>query len=286
MSRLGDIWTVFRNLWSLRGGAATGADVLHVTDKMMGDLGMGYGTAPALDDEAINALLQPEWEDLYPEGFQLTQGQLMLIRKARLGWNTAEIGAPQLDLAQPYTGGATPQHLTALMGDEATDMQKAGFLILMVSAFASFCREAQIAPGSYVLDNIDAAHVAAAAGHDAERAGWFGLNSDNSFTLTDELITLVRHLQWEWPDEDDMGDVLYKGELAGPTVDPKRPYGDMSYFQLDIHRILGWPKDAQTAEGYVKLTDAQQEAAIELHFKVMLAAQTMIEHGQLEVGDA
>ncbi|WP_298357021.1 hypothetical protein [uncultured Litoreibacter sp.] len=286
MSKLGDIWKVFRNLWSLRASDGTNADILHATQQTMGDLGLGYGSAPALDDAAINALLDPDFDALYPDAARLTQGQLMLIRKARLGWNTMEVGAPQLDLAEPYTGGRTPQHLAEIVGEDATDMEKAEFLISMVSAYQQFCGQAQIAPGSYKVANIREVDVAEAAGHDDERAGWFGLNPDGSVDLTDELIALVRNLQWAWPDEDDMGDVLYKGEFAGPTVDPKRPYGDMSYYQLDIHRILGWPAEQTDEGGYVKLTDAQEARASDLHFKVMLAAQVVIEHGQMELGDA
>ena len=283
MSKLGDMWAIFRNLWSLRASDGTDADVLRMTQKTMDDLGIGGGTTPALDDEAINVLLDPDWDDLWKDDFKLTQGQLMLMRRARLNWNSVEIGAPQLNPDQPYTDGTTPRHLTELLGDEAQDMEKADFLISMVQAYSTFCGEAKIDAGTYQIRNVTIDDVAAAAWNDQERIAWFGQNPDGSFDLTEDLIALVRNLQWQWPDEDDMGDVLYKGEVAGPTVNPKRPYGDMSYFQLDIHRILGWPTELKTEDGYVELTDAQGEAAMDLHFRTMLAAQVMLENGRVEV---
>ncbi len=285
MSKLGDMWAIFRNLWSLLGTDGTDADVLRMTQNTLGDLGMDGGTAPALDDEAINALLAPDWDDLWRDDFQLTQGQLMLIRKARLNWNITEIGAPQLNLEQPYVGGPTPQHLTDILGDAAHDMEKAEFLIAMVQAYSTFCANAKIEAGTYQINNVSVEDVAIASGNDKERTAWFGQNADGSFDLTDDLIALVRNMQWEWPDEDDMGDVLYRGEIAGPTVDPKRPYGDMSYFQLDIHRILGWPTEQKTEDGYVKLTESQEEAAMDLHFRTMLAAQVIVEHARMEALD-
>lgn len=286
MTKLKTLAKLFWTLWASRGGGQTKADVMHTTERVMGDLGYGVRTPPALDDEAINALMEPEWEDLYPENFQLTQKQVDLIRKARIGWGTAEMGAPMLDIYRPYFGGPTARHLELLLGDEAFDMEKAEFLISMVSAFSSFCRDAAIEPGIYTLQNIDAEDVAAAAGRDPKRMDWFGLNEDGTFTLTADLIALVRNLQWDWADEDDMADVLHEGELPSPMVDPKRPYGDMSYFQLDIHRILGWKTELKTQEGYVQLTDAQEVAASDLHFRTMLAAQVVLEHGNVELAAA
>ena len=283
MGRFAEILKIFRTLWNLRGGDQSKADVLHAAERIGADLGYGVRKPPSLDDEAINALMEPEWEDLYPEGFVLTQPQLDLIRKARLGWSTIEMGAPMLDLYRPYFGGPTSRLLEIALGEEALDMEKAAFLISMVSAFDTFFRNGQIEPGTYQLANLDAEDVAAIAGHDAERLSWYGLNADGTVTLTDDLIKLVRNLQWDWADEEDMAEVLYRGELPSPMVDPKRPYGDMSYFQLDIHRILGWPTEDKTPEGFVALTDAQELAASDLHFRTMLAAQAMIEHASIEL---
>lgn len=283
MEKLKTLLNIFRTLWSQRGRDQTKADVMHSTEAIMGDLGYGVRTPPSLDDEAINALMEPEWDDLYPDDFVLTQPQLDLIRNARMGWNTTEMGAPMLDLYRPYFGGPTARQVELALGEDALDMEKAAFLISMVSAFSTFFSNAKIEPGPYKLTNLDAEDIAAAAMHDQERLAWFGLNEDGTVALTQELIQLVRNLQWDWADEDDIAEVLYKGELPSPIVDPKRPYGDMSYFQLDIHRILEWRTEQKTSEGYIALTDAQELAASDLHFRTMLAAQAMIEHATIDL---
>lgn len=249
---------IFRSLWSSRKGDHSAAHILRRTDDVMGAVGMGKGTGPAFSDGTVNALYDPRWSDLWKDDFTLTAAHLDLIKRAQLEWDTAEAGAPKLALTAPYAGGSTPEHLNRLLGDGADETAKCDLLISMVQAFSTYCDKAEISAGSY------------------------GVGGE-TVDLTDDLIALVRNLQWDWADEGDMGDVLYQGEVAGPRCDCKRPYGDMGFFALDMHRILRWEVTSRNDQGYIEISDAQAEEAQALHQQIMPALRAVLAHGEVAI---
>lgn len=218
----------------------------------------------ALSAQARETLIEdPEWDVLYPESFTFTAPHLALIKLARLHWSRTENGAPELDPQNPYRDASTMEHLTLLLGEDRSEATQIAFLQSMVAAIAQFCATAQIAPGKYTLSSPPDGVAP-------------------QVTLTPDLITLVRNLAWDWPDEDDMRDAQSAGEIAGPVVDPKRPYGDMSFYQLDIHRLLEWPIEHRNEDGFIQLSDSQIEAATLLHTQILGAAQAVLEHGEVD----
>ncbi len=234
-----------------------------------------------LSEEAMEQLTEPDFDLLYPDDFELTPQHVELIRNMRLSWNGTESGAPQQDPLRPFKGGPTLGLLDSDLGVTDDEQTKVSFLIDRRAALASFCQQAQLEPGSYQLSNITFEDVADALGWLDDWADRVGVDRDMRITLTAEDILLAKAVQWEWPDEGEMYDAFVHGEIAGPTVDPKRPYGDMSYIDLDIHRVLEWPTEIRNEDGFVALTDAQTEAATRLHFRQLCALQALLEHGRL-----
>lgn len=262
------LWRIFSAFWSSPKGDGSNAHVLRQTDEIMGAAGFGKGSGPAFSDEMVNALYSPAWEDMWRKEFSLSAAQIDLIKRAQLVWEPAEAGAPKLSLRTPYAGGTTPEQLTRLLGDDAREEDKQALLISMVQAFSTFCDKAVISSGEYNVSSSDRAV------------------SDQTIQLSDDLIALVRNLQWDWPDEDYMGVLLFDGEVAGPRCDCKRPYGDMSFFALDIHRILGWEAVTRNEQGYVEITDAQAAEAEALHSQILPALRAVLAYGDVLEGKA
>lgn len=277
-------WQVFKQVRQLQRGETSEAAMSRA---ILREAAISQGGDPldfpepkvALSDEAQDDLIEPDFDRLYPETFTLTDTHVALIRQMRLSWNGAEAGAPQQDHERPFTGGDTINLLRGAIGSQATEADIVAFLIDRRSALQNFCADAALAPGTYKIRNISYADVERALGWLEEWADTVGVDGDMQITLSANDIALSKAVQWTWPDEGDMYGAFETGEVAGPTVDPKRPYGDMSYIDLDIHRVLEWPVEAKNDNGYIALTDAQTNEATRLHFRQLCALQALLECG-------
>ena len=195
----------------------------------------------ALSDGAMEKLLEPEFAAIYPDDFKLTSQHIALIRKMRLSWNTVETGAPCQDVRRPFAGTQTLSLLDDVLTNGRDEESKVNFLILRRAALSAFCEQATLAPGRYSIHNIAHSDVEAALDWLDDWQEKIGVNTDMQIDLTADDIALAKNASWEWPAEEEMEEAFEHGEVAGPTVDPKRPYGEMSYIDLDMHRILEWP---------------------------------------------
>ena len=220
-------------------------------------VGFDRGT-PAISDSMIDALTgYIEYDRLFPETFTLTGNHVAAIRKMHLDWGTAEVGAPCLSPDAPYGDQTTMEMLAELLGD-VSEQEQVDFLISLPCAIRDFCQKATLTAGSY--DTVDGPVV-----------------------VTEDHLKLVPELSWYWPNEDDMFDVINNGDIGGPEVDPKRPYGDMSFYQLDIHRALGWPIEAKNDDGFIELTEAQIEAGSVLHADMLGVTRAFFAHAKVEL---
>ncbi len=233
-----------------------------------------------LSQSALEALYDPSTDALYPESFTLGPDDVRLIRRMRLGWNGTETGAVQQDPKRPFAGAGTLDLLAEALGPEAGEEANVAFLHQRPAALRAFCHSAALDPGRYRIGNLDYVAVEAELGWTRDWPDGIGLTPEMEIEVTADDIALVRNAQWQWPDEDDMHRAFEAGEVAGPTVDPKRPYGDMSFFDLDVHRILGWPVEARTEEGYVEVTDAQSDEVARLHFRQLCVMQAFLEQAR------
>ncbi|MGH1369324.1 MAG: hypothetical protein ACRBCL_11975 [Maritimibacter sp.] len=229
------------------------------------------GTMPA----DFKTYERPSFDQVYPEHFTLTQAHIDVIRQARLSWATYEVGAPQVDLQRPWTGESGAIFAQAV-GEGAAPGAAQDFAVSMVSAMFAYFRHVEIEPGLYEVKNVALADLWAQSGNEAPAPA--------QFELTQELITLARGLTWQWPHEDEIALAEHAKVIPGPSGDGKRPYGDMSYFAFDVHRLLDWPVELRDAEGWIRTTPAQDAEADRLHALILPAAQVIIEHGVIAPG--
>jgi hypothetical protein len=93
-----------------------------------------------------------------------------------------------------------------------------------------------------------------------------------TFELTAEHLRLLRALRVDW---------LERNSLAG--INFKRPYGDMTYFELDMADILGVPvhRDEQQQPLF---SDEQLRYFHRLHAEMLFALPVLLRHGTLGAG--
>lgn len=265
--------------------ARKGGDINAEVDKLLAKAGFDEGSGipgevSTLSESAQDLLLEPDFDALYPDKPKLTKPHLTLIRQMRLSWNGVESGAPQCEPIQSFTGGTAPDLIRAELGD-IDDEAVAEFMITLPAALRVFMEKATLAPGTYTLGNMtpELLERAKMGLEGADRL--FSISPDMTFTVEQDDITLAAHAQWQWPDEGDMYEAFDHDDIAGPTVDGKRPYGDMSAFDLDVHRILGWPIERRNKDGYIEVTDAQVDMATRLHFRQLGTLQAFVEHAKI-----
>jgi hypothetical protein len=177
----------------------------------------------------------------------ITDDHLKTLRQAIVVWSPVESGAPAV----------LPS--LAMLGDEDP---KVDDLDALNHALETFVERGRLQPGPYVYRNPLAGHPLAArllppsAEATATRAAV-------TFTVTEEHLKLLRSQRWE-----------------ALQVNAKRPYGDMTYFELDMADILG-EKVERDADG--QLPKSQEERLWRLHEETCQALQVFLQHATLDV---
>ena len=175
--------------------------------------------------------------------FQLTPAHEKLLRQATVVWLPIESGAPGVLISPTMLESEDGEPDLADVARRAgvgDDRAAAARLVReMPDALAMFLSRAHLAPGTYA--------------HGGE---------GGTFTVTSEHLKLLRALRWE-----------------GLMVNAKRPYGDMTYFELDMADVLGEPS-VQEADG--QLPAAQAERLGRLHEETRLALQDFLQHARLD----
>jgi hypothetical protein len=160
--------------------------------------------------------------------------------------------APQL---APIAPAERPARLARILADD----------------IGAFLTAGKLAPGPYQLDNYHLDHA---------RDGKLTFNADGdppivlpaertfSFTVTEEHLKLLRHLNTrEW-----------SGFIE--LMDPKRPYGDMTYYFIDMADALGEPLPPRDAHNTPEFTPQQIERYLQLHREMLFAAQAFWNYAQ------
>ncbi|RGE45029.1 hypothetical protein DZC30_11765 [Comamonas testosteroni] len=192
----------------------------------------------------------------------LTHQHLQLIRQLRVTWLPIESGAPGIDPAQPLLGDslgleATQQILQTRDADLATKL-----LAEVCLWVPEFTASATLAPGSYALP-----------------AGFDGKTQNEKFEFRAEHLTLLQAALWREVDDSNVADVLADEDSSQPLwpmpyIDGKRPYGDRSYYQIDMAELLGQPY-AKDAQGRYILPPEKDEALKQLHLQTQAALQVL-----------
>lgn len=196
----------------------------------------------------------------------LTSQHLQLIRQLRVIWVPIESGAPGIDPTQPLLGDllgleAAQQILQTKDADLATKL-----LAEVCLWVPEFTASATLAPGSYALP-----------------AGFDGKTQNDKFEFRAEHLTLLQAALWREVDGSNVADVLADEDSRQPLwpmpyIDGKRPYGDRSYYQIDMAELLGQPY-AKDAQGRYILPPEKDEALKQLHLQTQAALQVLFMHG-------
>lgn len=185
-----------------------------------------------------------------------------LIRALRVDWIAIESGAPGIDCESPFGPGIDViGHAMKLLdsGDRrhaAQRMAEAGRILPRYLALA------KLDPGTYPTPR--------------ELWDWSGVQRDGAFELRAEHITLLKGSCWTVVDQYNIGDVLeMDNSWPMPYIDGKYPYGERSYFQLDMADLLGEPYSIAPDE-YTVEDDDKDERLERLHEELMPALQVFL----------
>lgn len=181
----------------------------------------------------------------------ITAQHIAALRKLRFAWNTRiESGGPLVDPLAPYGSADMSRDLGSIIGTrDRLAIARFHREVAAVLIWALDSRE--IPPAVYRLAHLDNATMQERlrrelAGLPSERVEQLAANlprlePDGYFRFTDQHRRLLRKLRFEWPDPQIIGFVAGSGYPV-PTVHFKRPFGDMTAFEIDMAAILGLPR--------------------------------------------
>jgi hypothetical protein len=166
------------------------------------------------DEDPVPSEAREFWEEYDPEDepAEITQQHLSLIRRMCFAWNNAEGGAPRLDSEQPY-GSPYPLKDIADIFGKASVEELARRHADMTPVLNSFLQQAKLEPGAYEVNG-------------------------RTIQVTPDHSTLAKALTFSW--DKDALEGFEEGPWPGPSADPKRPYGDFTFFQREMALHLGW----------------------------------------------
>ena len=136
----------------------------------------------------------------------------------------------------------------------------------------AYIARAQLAPGKYKVP--------------ADMAAYFdtpgsGVAKDGSFVFSSSHARLLKGANWNVVSAENIAEVLaMPGMWPMPYIDGKRPYGDMSYYQFDMARLLGEPY-ARAPDGTVVRDKAKDERLEELHGEMTAALQVFLAYARV-----
>jgi sulfur relay (sulfurtransferase) DsrC/TusE family protein len=252
LRKLGVIWFTLKQARALKQQGVMDPDELRRTLMQRAISHASGGTVevdlPSFDADIPDEALEV-WEDYSPaETITLTERHINLIRRVRFSWNVTEVGAPRVDEEQPY-GSPDPLRDLAQSLGEASVTELAKRHADMTDVLNKFFRRAELEPGTYQIDGRE-----------------FALNIDH--------LTLVPELIFDWDNE---GDVW-----PTPSVDPKRPYGNYTFFQKEMALYLGWLKEGQERE----LTDDEISRLTDLHHEMLDALRVVATYATVRLAPA
>lgn len=225
----------------------------------------------------IAALLPVPGATAGTDTFTLTETHLQLIRNAIVAWAPIEAGAPAV-LCSPLLVTEESEHQSAALytdvaaraglklGSPPSDADRSRIdelLRELPQALAQFVQHASLRPGEYSYRNPLAGDLKG-----ARAPGGAPGNPPETvtFAYTADHAKLLRHANWR-----------------GLFMDPKRPYGDMTFFELDMAEILGESLPLGR-DGAPSFAPGQQERYDRLHAEMLEALQVFLVHAQMRPG--
>jgi hypothetical protein len=217
-------------------------------------------------------------EPLRPDRRHLTA-----IRKLRFTWDPlVESGGPIVDPLLPYGSEDMADDLGPIIGTR--DMVGVARFHVEVARALSWLLENGVLPeGRYPLAHLDNASIERAMMRGTEhldaaqiaeiRSEIPRLDPDRTFMFTTAHRKLLENLRFGWPQPGLLVIFPRWGGHVVPIVNFKRPFCDMSAFDVDMAAILGLPPPAQNAKF--------DPALWRLYTEMLPALQAFVEHAQL-----
>lgn len=214
----------------------------------------------------------------------ITEAHLSLRRRVRLGWDGAERGAPMLDPHRPYGRKDLLAQLGEVFG--TADEKSARHHVEMYFVLARALTHGTLAPGRYPLGNLTADEVRSALrGYDGLTDEDLGVEADGLVTLTEEHVQLLRGIEIRWPSEYDCQDRLDADEYPAAAADAKRPYGDFTFIEIDMARLLGeLPPPGEDRPAVFEPSPELAQRLQRLHWQMLVAMQVFLERMELAPG--
>jgi hypothetical protein len=194
-----------------------------------------------------------------------------------------------LDPERPYGRADLLAQLAEVFAtDDADALARRHVEMLLVLARA--LKHGVLQPGRYRLRNIGANDVRdAMRGYgDAEGLGDadLGLDADGAVAVTDEHLKLLRNIEIRWPSSSECEERLEDGAYPAAAADPKRPYGDFTYIEVDVARILGCLPPPPEGDDPAVFTPepALARHLQRLHWQMLGAMQAFVENAEIAPG--
>jgi hypothetical protein len=209
-------------------------------------------------------------------------------------WVPIESGAPAVDPYRPF-GSPDPWTDLAALAGTADEAALRGLYCGVMNELPTFVRAAaaKLAPGRYALDAESAARLRGFMPSDNP-----GVVGDDGFEYTAEHAAVLPRMAWRFCDAQGelVWDPFEPGQIEPAedewllkeggdprtwpvmAVSDKRPYGERSYFELDMADALGIPQSG--GEGGEPLPEAVLAQLGALHHTTATALRVVVLHGK------
>ena len=207
----------------------------------------------------VRSIVREKLED--SDALNITSADLAAVRALPVMWSPTESGAPAVyDFARKKLSMSTQAYRRA--------MRVAEVLIQL----------GELDPGRFEYEStLDPGDLAAQPFVQHRRAEVVG--NRVTIQVTEAHLKLLRAADTKLVDNG--------GRDIGVEIDPKRPYGDMTYFEIDMARILGISAEGPPRADYPQLrefTEPQLQKFRELHEQIEPVLQVFLQHAELAPG--
>jgi hypothetical protein len=209
---------------------------------------------------ALFALLRAREEAMDKDSLTVTEADLSIVRQLGVIWSPTESGAPAIfDLSRAALKVSVDSYRHA--------MHAAEVLIQL----------GELPRGHY---EYDAPALGDLGVPPFVEHGYAEINGQHiGILVTESHLKLMQAASTNIIDEG--------GRDIGVEIDPKRPYGDMSYYELDMGKILGIRAEGPPRPDYPEMLDfspAQLKMLRALHEQMQPVLQVFLQHARLAPG--
>jgi len=220
----------------------------------------------------------PAWSDGVE--FEVLPGHIALLRKMRFSWDGCEVGAPQLSPSEPYGETNLMNQLEQIFGgDDREVLARNHFEMPAVLAHA--VERGRFAAGDYSISNCDTDHIRSQLEYFDYADADLGINEDGTITVTEDHVRLLQSMNLRLAADPES--YFDSGLYPIAACDSKRPYGDRSFFQLDMAESLGitLPTDSN---GEVDEASEQMNRLLVMHHQMLGVIQAFVEQVEIDAG--